>query len=247
MRCIIVAHRGACAYAPENTRAAIRKALALKADMIELDVQLTQDNRLVIFHDARLDRTTNGHGVLSRWPYRELVRLDCGSWFSPRFSGERILLASQALRLIPPPSLINLELKRTSRRDLVVKQLVRCLRWTRTTKRVVVSSLDPSLLARLKARQPQVSRALLCRRNPHQALRNAIALGCAALHPHKSLLSPSLIKRAHAAGLRVHVWTVNHAHEARRLLRLGVDGMVTNVPDRIRRIVRWSPSARGVT
>lgn len=148
-----------------------------------------------------------------------------------------MLLVSQAVQLIPPPCLINLELKRTSRQASMVQRLVRCLRWTRTTKRVLVSSLDPSLLARLKARQPWVASALLCRRNPHQALRGAMVLGCVALHPQHSLVSPSLIKKAHAAGLRVHVWTVNRADEARRCLQLGVDGIVTNAPDRLREIL----------
>lgn len=234
---IVIAHRGACAYAPESTKAAIRQALAMKVDMIELDVQPTKDQRLVVFHDERLDRTTDGRGHLAQWRYRDLARLDCGSWFAPRFSGERILLVSQALRLIPPPCLVNLELKRPARPTMVIRRLVRCLRWTRTAHRVVVSSFDPSLLERLKAGQPHIARALLCRWDSSRALRNAIELGCAAFHPHKSLVSSALTAKAHAAGLRVHVWTVDRVEEARRFLRMGVDGLVTNVPDRIRSVV----------
>ena len=230
---IIIAHRGASAHAPENTKAAIVKALAMKADMIELDVQLTRDERLVIFHDERLERTTNARGVLSRTPYQALARLEHGSWFAPRFSGERILLASQALRLLPPSCQVNLELKRTHRATALIQRLIQCLRWTRSLRRVLVSSFDPSLLARLHATHPRIATALLCRRNPKQAVRHAIALGCVALHPHKSLVSPALVVQAHAVGLRVSVWVVDRLDEARRLLRMGVDGLFTNVPDRM--------------
>jgi len=231
---LIIAHRGASAHAPENTRAAIRKALTLGADMVELDVQLTKDSRLVIFHDEHLDRTTNGRGRLSHRRYHELARLDAGSWFAPRFAGERILLVSQALRFVTPPHRVNLELKRTARRNLLIRRLVPCLRWTRRLTRVLVSSFDAALLARLRAAEPRVVRALLCRDHPRRSLRSAIKLGCIAWHPHKSLVNASLVRQAHAAGLRVHVWTVDRVQEARRLLRLGVDGLVTNGPGLLR-------------
>ena len=232
----LIAHRGASADAPESTRAAIVRAIAAGADMVELDVQLTRDGRLVVFHDERLERTTNGGGVVARWRYRELSRLDCGAWFSPRFAGERVLLASQALRLVPPPHQVNLELKRTPRPALLIQQLIRCLRWTRSARRVLVSSFDTALLARLRAQRPRQAMAVLCRRRPGQALRKARALRCAALHPHVSLVEPSLVRRAHTAGLRVHVWTVDGLEDARRLIRMGVDGMVTNVPRRLRAV-----------
>ena len=239
----IIAHRGASAEAPESTAAAIRRAVALRAEMIELDVQLTKDHRLVIFHDERLERTTNGHGNVARWHYRALARLDAGSWFAPRFAGEHILLVSHALRLIPPPCRVNLELKRTRHPTQLIRRVVQCLRWTRTESRVLVSSFDASLLAKLQAVRPQIARALLCRRAPFQALRQATTLGCVALHPHTALVSPALIAKAHAAGCRVHVWTVDRLDEAKRLLRMGVDGVFTNVPGRLRRVARGAPWA----
>ena len=234
---LIIAHRGASAHAPENTKAAILKALTMKVDGIELDVQLTRDERLVIFHDERLERTTTGHGVLSHQRYQDLTRLDSGSWFAPRFTGERILLASQALRLITPLCLANLELKPTPRAKALIRQMVRCLRWTRSLNRVLVSSFDPSLLASLKAAQPRIAVALLCRQNPKQAFRHARALGCVAIHPHTSLMNPAFIAQAHAADMRVHVWTVDRADEATQLLGMNVDGLFTNTPDRIRQAV----------
>ena len=236
-RVILIAHRGASKAAPENTCAAIRIAMAQRADMVELDVQLTSDHRLVIFHDDRLERTTTGRGFVRNRRYRDLARLDAGSWFSSRFAGEPIPLVSQALRLIPKGRAANLELKRTPRKRLVVRQLIKCLERTRMIRRVLISSFDPSLLALVNARRPRIASALLCRRDARRALRQAIRLGCSALHPHASLVSPSLMAQAHAQGLTVNVWTVDSAQQVRRLIRMGVDGIVTNVPDRLRRVV----------
>ena len=207
--------------------------------MIELDVQLTADHRVVIFHDDRLDRTTDGRGRVSQWDYPRLARLDAGSWFSPAFAGESVLLMSQALQLIRPPCRINLELKRTTQPASLIDRFARCLSWTRSVSRVLASSFEPSLLARLKRANPHVARALLCKRDPFDALAQAVGLSCVALHPHSSLVTPPLVGAVHAAGLRLHVWTVDRLREARRLLEMGVDGIVTNAPDRL------APAFRG--
>ncbi|MBI3324422.1 MAG: glycerophosphodiester phosphodiesterase [Candidatus Omnitrophica bacterium] len=233
-RPLIIAHRGASGSAPESTRAAIARALALRADMIELDVQLTRDNRLVAFHDDRLERTTNGSGWLRHWAYRELARLDSGGWFHPDFSGQHILPVSTALRMIPVSCLVNLELKRTRKSSQLVERLGSCLRWTGAARRVLVSSFDPALVERWATAYPRVARGLLCRVRPRASLRLAVRLGCRSFHPHHSLVRPALVADAHTAGLRVYTWTVDAPHEAQRLFRLGVDGIFTNQPERMR-------------
>lgn len=235
-RALLIAHRGASKDAPENTAAAIRLAFRQGAELVELDVQLTRDRRLVIFHDDGLERTSTGRGRLGRWRYRDLRRLDVGAWFAPRFAGERLLLVSQALALCPSFGGANLELKATRQPDVLISRLIRCLRWTRGQRRVLLSSFDLGLLARLRTSAPHVARALLCARRPWQALRQAVTLGCAALHPHHAVTTPTLIREAHRCGLRIHVWTVDTSEEAKRLLRLGVDGLVTNVPRRLRNV-----------
>ena len=222
---LLIGHRGAAACAPESTGASIRRARALGVDMIELDVQVTADDRLVIFHDDRVDRTTNGRGPLARFRYAQLARLDAGGWFSPAFAGERVLLVSEAIRLIRPPCRINLELKSTAKPARLISQLVHSLRRAKAGPRVLVSSFDPSLLARMQRAGPGIARA--------------IGLSCVALHPHVSLVTPPLVDRVHRAGLRLHVWTVDRLRDARRLLTMGVDGIVTNRPDRI------GPALRG--
>src|SRR3989338_5919092 len=148
-RPVLIAHRGASATAPEGTRAAIRAAIQANAGMVELDVQMTRDGRLMIFHDERLERTTNGSGRLNAMRYAQVAGLDAGSWFHPRFADERMLLVSQALRLIPPSIGVHLELKRTSQRRALLQRLTRLIRWTRQSRRMVVSSFDAALLAPL--------------------------------------------------------------------------------------------------
>ena len=228
----IIAHRGAAAVAPESTRAAILAAARAVASMVELDVQMTRDGRLVVFHDEDVRRTTNGRGRVRAMPYARLARLDAGAWFHPRFAGERILLVSQVFRLVPTTMRINLELKRTRARRLLIRRLRRLLP-RRAARRLLVSSFDPSLLRLLTpARLPL---ALICRRDPERSLRQAIRLGCAAWHPFHTLVTPSRVARAHAAGVAVHAWTVDRAVLDRRMRGCGVDGIFTNDPARFTR------------
>ena len=229
---LIIAHRGASATAPESTEAAIRTAARSGARMIELDVQMTRDERLVMFHDDRLERTTDGSGRLAARTVAQLARLDAGSWFHARFAGQRILLLSQALRLIPASLRVNLELKRTAKRQALLSRFVRLIRRSGAKRRLLVSSFDMSFLRPL--RHAGLPLALICRRDPDRSLRQAIRLGCAAWHPFHALVTPQRIAAAHQAGLRVHAWTVDELPRARRLARWGVDGIFTNNPARLR-------------
>jgi glycerophosphoryl diester phosphodiesterase len=233
---LIIAHRGASAAAPESTAAAIREAARAGAGMVELDVQLTRDGRLVIFHDERLERTTDGRGVLRRTRYADLARLDAGGWFHPRFSGERVLLVSQALRLVAGRMGVNLELKRTAAPRRLIRQLLRLLSRVPRRQHLLLSSFDARLLD--LARPSRRPLALLCRRQPNRSLRQAVRLGCAAWHPFRTLVSPRRVAAAHAAGLRVQAWTVDDLRAARRLARMGVDGVFTNDPARLVRQLR---------
>ncbi len=238
MRTGVFAHRGASAVAPESTASAITEAVRCRADMIELDVQLSADGRLVIFHDDRLDRTTNGRGLLSRAPYRELARLDAGAWFHPRFAGQRILLASQVLALVPKSIRINFELKRTPRKQLLIETIRRLLTRHHAWSRVLISSFDKDLILPLKGTAARL--ALITRHQADAGLSLAIEAKLNAWHPFHMLLNSARLQRAHAAGLRVHAWTVDTAAQAEKLIRLGVDGLFTNDPLRLRSRLRMN-------
>ena len=119
-RVLVVAHRGCSGRAPENTIAAFEMALEQGSDMIECDVRLTKDEEVVVFHDRALDRTTNGKGPVEQRTLEELKRLDAGSWFSSKFSGERIPTLSEVLHLLEGRAFLNIELKTDSDRKSVV-------------------------------------------------------------------------------------------------------------------------------
>lgn len=231
----LIAHRGASAAAPESTRAALLAAVKAKADGVEFDVQMTKDNQLVVFHDDRLERTTNGRGRLSGKTYRALSRLDSGIWFGKRFCCERILLASEAVKLLPERAVINVELKRTRHRAALIRRVLRMLNRVPSPERLVVSSFDQKLLAPL-ARSPFAC-ALIASRQPDISLRRAIRLGCQGWHPNVAIVTRLRIRKAHAAGLKVRVWTVDDPSCARRLMRWGADGIFTNDPKRLRSAV----------
>jgi glycerophosphoryl diester phosphodiesterase len=139
---------------------------------------------------------------------------------------------------VAKPHRVNLELKRP-RRDRttgLADRVCRILQHTNSVGRVLVSSFDADLIARAKLKLPRLAIALISKRAPAQAIRRAAELGCSSWHPHRTLIRPSLIKRAHAAGMRVHAWTVDRPQDAKRLVRMGVDGVFTNTPDRIRKV-----------
>ena len=233
---MIIAHRGASGIAPESTRAAIREAIRARADMIELDVQLSRDLCLIVFHDDRLERTTNGSGRVAHTPSRQLLRLDAGSWFHPRFRHERILLLPQALHLIPKHVGINLELKPTAHRRRVTMECLRLAHRLRLGRRLLVSSVDPRLLR--ACRSAGIACALICRRAPARGLQQAARLGCEAWHPFHRLVTRQRLARAHALGLRVRAWTVDQPRRLRQLADWGVDGVFTNNPAQVRRLLR---------
>ena len=199
--------------------------------MIELDVQMAKDGRLIAFHDNRLERTTNGRGRVTNMPYASLAHLDAGSWFHKRFAGERILLLSQAVRLVPSHIRLNLELKRTRKRRALIRRFIRIVRQQRLTKRLLVSSFDPYLLRMLS--KTRLHRALICKTKPDQSLEQAIRIGCSAWHPYYTLATKKCIAKAHAAGLSVNVWLISTPRQARQLIRHGADGVFTNNPAKL--------------
>lgn len=229
-RCLVIGHRGASATAPENTRAAIVAARRAGADMVELDVQLSADGQPVVFHDARLERTTDGRGSIGRTRAKALALLDAGRWFASRFRGERILRLEEALRAAGRMG-VNVELKRTRARRRLAWAAVAAARRAGAMRRILWSSFDAGLLRELPADAP---RALICARGPDASLIAAARLGCRAWHPREDLVTPARVARAHALQLRVHAWTVDQAGRAQVLSRAGIDGVFTNDPARIR-------------
>ncbi len=237
-RPLIVAHRGASAMAPENTLAAFRLAADLGADAVELDVQRTADGHLIVIHDATIDRTTDGRGAVAALPFAALRAVDAGSWFSPRFAGERLPTLQEAITAIGDDTRLLIEIKQGPRFDETIEMAVAAvIRDAGATARCEISSFDHFSMRRMKTQFPEVACGILYEArliDPYEAARVA---GADALHPYWALISPEFIAEAHGRGYAVVTWTVDEEDPMARLAAAGVDAIVTNVPDILRGVL----------
>ncbi|MGH0034295.1 MAG: glycerophosphodiester phosphodiesterase [Myxococcota bacterium] len=229
---MVIAHRGASADRPENTRSAYALALEQGADMIEIDLHLSRDGAIVIAHDAELLRI-GGRGEIGDADVAAIRELDAGG-------GEPVPVLEEVLDEFGPRTPFNLELKQRDSGPYagLVERAVAAVRERGWMDRMLFSSFYDPLLHELRDRAPEARIGLLVsRRFPHGALERAAALGAEALHPERPLATGDLIQAAHAAGLRVHVFTVNEEDALRSLLEAGADACFTDHPARMRSVV----------
>jgi glycerophosphoryl diester phosphodiesterase len=235
---LIFGHRGASAYAPENTLAAFGLAADQGADGIEFDVQLSTDGWPVILHDFRVDRTTNGTGKVAELTLAQLRALDAGE-------GQSVPALDELFEMLGPRLIYNIELKNVSWRDRGLEAAVAdCIQSYRLDDRVIVSSFNPLAIRRARRYlSPRTPVALL--RAPPWMYRYGYWLADGeADHPHYSMVDADYMSWARRRGYRVHVWTVDDPAEAIRLADLGVQAIITNKPDLIRESLRDWESGR---
>jgi glycerophosphoryl diester phosphodiesterase len=228
-----IAHRGASGYFPENTLSAFRGAIELGANMCELDVQLTRDGEAVVVHDDTLDRTTTGHGPVGEHDLQQIKQLEIRNSSPSSFGGERIPTLEEVLDATGPLCRLNIELKGTGVAERV------CAIVTKRADREshVVSSFDWAQLHRVRTVAPEIRLGLLAEKKPEELLERASAMNAYAIHPRFDLAHPQICAEAHRRGLKVYVWTVDAPELMRTLIDNGVDGIMTNYPDRLRAVV----------
>ncbi|MGE5529075.1 MAG: glycerophosphodiester phosphodiesterase [Patescibacteria group bacterium] len=233
-RPVVYAHRGASAICPENTMAAFRMALEMGAGGIETDVQMSRDGRLVLCHDEMLDRTTNGRGPLAARAWDELRALDAGAWFGEEFAGERLPLLEDLLELLAPSGArLNIEIKS----GVVIypgieEAVVAEVRRHGMAERVILSSFNHYSLLACKRLAPEIATGVLYMEGLVDPWLYARRIEADALHPLHYGVRPELVAGAHAAGLLVNTWTVDDPGRIEVLSQAGVDGIITNTPDR---------------
>lgn len=234
----VCAHRGAGRLAPENTLAAFRVGASHGQTMFEFDVKLSVDGTPFLLHDATLDRTTSGHGSAGAATLAELARLDAGSWLAPAWAGEPVpTFANVARWLRANGRLANIEIKPSPGREAETGAQVAiaaALAWHDADVPPLLSSFEPEALAAARRAVPGLPRALLLDALPDDWLERVRALDCVALDANHRVLSPEVVARARASGLRVLAYTVNDPARAATLRGWGVDCVITDAVDTIR-------------
>ena len=217
---MVIAHRGASSYAPENTLAAFDLAIEMGVSHIELDVHTTRDGHVVVIHDDTADRTTNGSGPVTSHSLAELTALDAGTWFDQRFAGQRIPTLAAVFERYKGRAHIHTEIKGHSA-DLS-RATVDLVRRHGMAEQVTITSFQKARPAGWLV--AEVSEAIIAQ---------ARALGLRQLCPRASGVTVELVQRLHAAGLVVRAWGVADEEQMRRVVQAGADGMTVNFPDRL--------------
>jgi glycerophosphoryl diester phosphodiesterase len=255
----VIGHRGAAGEAPENTLVSFERALAAGAAILESDVHLTRDAVPVLIHDDEVDRNTDGSGRVSAFTLDELRRLDAGHGFTPdggrsypfRGQGHRIPALQEVFEAFPTAR-FNLELKEST--PGIVERCLDVVVGARRESRTLLTAADDALMAdlrdRIEARSLPVAqgasagdvlafvRSALDGTPPRAG---PMALQVPADFGNRPLVTPAFVQHAHAHGLFVHVWTLNEPDDMRRLLDIGVDGIVTDFPARLAAVVQGPP------
>jgi glycerophosphoryl diester phosphodiesterase len=238
-RLLVGAHRGASGSAPENTLAAFRRALEIGVDLVELDCQLTRDGHVVVFHDDRLERTTNGRGALRGNTLAELQACDAGAWFDVRFRGEPIPTLAEVLGLIGERAEVNVELKGAPgpADDGLERATLDVVRACGALARVLFSSFEVERLRRMRALAAAARLGVLwSRAELAPALALAAELCAVTVNLRRDRVDAAACRAVHVAGPRVWAWTANEAHEIERLARAGADGVMSDHPERVRAV-----------
>ena len=230
----IIGHRGAAADAPENTLASFREAARQGAAMVEFDIKLSGDRQLIVMHDDRLERTTDGNGAVAETPLEAIRGLDAGAWFAPAFRGTLVPTLEETLMVLGELRLAaNIEIKpnpgqesetATAAADFLGKH------WPKHLPAPLISSFNRESLAAMRDAAPELPRGLLIWEKPSDWSAAARALACRSVHCAARHLTPDWAAEIKRQGYGLAVYTVNDPDLAKRLRRWGADSIITDRP-----------------
>jgi glycerophosphoryl diester phosphodiesterase len=227
-----VGHRGARGHAPENTMASFKRGVELGATVVETDVHLTRDGQVVLIHDETVDRTTNGKGFVKDQTLAELKALDAGSWFDPKFAGERIPTLTELLEWAHDHTPVAIEIKNGPiYYPGLVEKTIGLLRQYDMMQQALLLSFDHFALREAKMIAPEIASGILYVGRLIDPVAAAQAAGAQAIHPLWTYVTPALVETAHAAGLAISPWCPNDVPTIRYLSDMGVDSIGSDYPD----------------
>lgn len=230
----IIAHRGASYTCPENTLAAFQRVALLPVDGVELDVHVTKDRQLVVIHDEKINRTSNGKGYIKDMTLAELRRYDYGNWFHRAFAGQHIPTLQEVLKIFAHTHhQVHIELKTNivpyeGIEQLVVQEVIAY----NMGNRVIISSFDHEAIQRVIKLEPKIEVAALFSNLLVDYCTYASCIPVRTLHVSKYIATRKPIQQAILVGYLVRVYTVNNVQQAKYLEKLGVDAIFTDEPEK---------------
>jgi glycerophosphoryl diester phosphodiesterase len=245
---LVIAHRGASELAPENTKAAIKKALEIGVDMIEIDVHQTRDGKIILLHDETVNRTTNGKGKVKDLTFDEISKLDAGSWFSEHFKGETVPALEEILNEISGKARLLIEVKKDSRTyPGIEKNIMDLIQKHNASSWCIIQSFETRVLKNFLELKDKVEMHKLVTGDvPVLPLHVDAKIQTGSIYQYDYVASINLfykfltkrkINRIHNQGQKVFTWTVNGEEDMRRMIKMGVDGIITNRPDVLKKIL----------
>ncbi|AMB89182.1 glycerophosphodiester phosphodiesterase family protein [Bacillus altitudinis] len=229
----IIAHRGSSSAAPENTIAAFDVAVEQGADYIELDVQMTMDQHVVVIHDDTVDRTTNGNGLVKSYTLDQLKKLDAGSWFDQQYTNERIPTLQEILERYSQRIGILIEIKHPKRQIGIEKAVARIINRFAYSRHIMIQSFDVHALQRIKTFAPSLRTALIIKPDAFKLTKRKLTTYSSfanGLNMKKTMINKWWIDRIHSFGMEVFIWTVKDQKTADRIKKYPIDGVVTDNP-----------------
>lgn len=232
-----VAHRGAAGYAPENTIAAFDKAVDMKADYIELDVQRSKDGELVIIHDTTVDRTTDGTGRVGDLTFDELRSLDAGSFKGEQFAGEKIPTFDEVLDRYRGKVGILIEMKSPELYPGIEEAVAQELKERNLDKpqnnKIIIQSFNFESMKKMDNLLPEVPIGVLTSSKLHvtDSALQEFAKYADYFNPSYGLVTKDLVDKVHSLGMEIQSWTVRSHEAAQFLIDMKVDGIITDYPD----------------
>ena len=233
----VIGHRGAAAMAPENTLAGFRHAISVGAPWVEFDTQLSADKRVIVFHDDRLDRTTDGSGSVDDTDFETIRKLDAGAWFDPAFAGELVPTLKETLALLLQSGLHpDIEIKPAEGRETETARAVMAevlAVWPPAAPPPLITSIKHDCLRIARELAPDWPRGLVCLRYPRNWRALLEDLACGIMICRESLLDRRRVERITGAGYALMAFTVNRPRRAATLLSWGVSSIITDRPEDI--------------
>lgn len=230
---LVIGHRGASGYAPENTMVSYKMAYDMGADMIELDIYMSKDGVPVIMHDNKVERTTDGDGDIQQMTLEQIKKLDAGSKFNKKFAGEQVPTLEEVFAWASGKIPVNVEIKGEG----CEKKLVELIKKYKMEKSVIVSSFNHEYIKKVRKLAPEITiAALVGKVDDLKALVNYCHPD--AVNPSFNNVTKKLVDEAHAMGLKVYTYTVNDQLSMKQMIAAGVDGIFTNYSDVLLKLLK---------